>query len=146
MVTRISVLVHCPNHAIIQRAIIQQPFYNVSLQIGNNIKSYLEFFNSKPEIKKSGKGVLVNTTSYLTYPSNPLDISTIPDSPQDMEVKMKSLDAIEAVLGHEMDLNSLKQNTTCKDLNQVSFQLCGHSLFPGRFTDFHSALCFKFCH
>nr|KAG5698630.1 hypothetical protein BaRGS_003144 [Batillaria attramentaria] len=93
------------------------------LRVTDVVQLEYEFIFSKPIINmtgtydpQSGYVPTVYTYSHLSYALNPMDISTVPSSPQQVAVKMKSFLAIQ---------NATKimnpddgGNLTCKDFNQ----------------------------
>lgn len=86
-------------------------------QVTNTILSNLDsFLASKPSLHTAGTIVTVATFTHVNYPSNLLDISTVPSSPQSLMIKMKSREAIQAVSpgSHATAV------PTCKSLNQVN--------------------------
>ncbi|GFS10221.1 hypothetical protein ElyMa_003055700 [Elysia marginata] len=100
--------------------------------INNKILQGFSFLESKPSIEKLGMGAIINTTSLVEYEKNPLDVSLNKESPKEIDVKMKSKDAIKKVLNVTLPeflqaIEVLKldkeKNITCKDLNQLAYQL-----------------------
>ncbi|RUS73106.1 hypothetical protein EGW08_019128, partial [Elysia chlorotica] len=100
--------------------------------INNEILSLLPFLASKPSIQNLGGGAVVNTTALVAYPENPIDVATQMESPVEIGVKMKSREAIRKSLGvtlpgfpqaTEVLKLDAEANITCKDLNQIAFQL-----------------------
>ncbi|CAL1546696.1 unnamed protein product [Lymnaea stagnalis] len=65
----------------------------------NKIDSEAVFLSSKPSLVRSGNDVTIKTTTFLKYETNTLDISTIPESPKEVDIKFKSYEAIQEALG-----------------------------------------------
>ena len=106
--------------------------YLARTAINNRILQLLPFLESKPSIEKLGSGIIINTTARIDYESNPMDVSTHKESPVEIDVKMKSRDAIKKALNvtlpqflQAIEILGLdkENNITCKDLNQIAFHL-----------------------
>uniref|UniRef100_A0A2C9L2H0 Alpha/beta hydrolase fold-5 domain-containing protein n=1 Tax=Biomphalaria glabrata TaxID=6526 RepID=A0A2C9L2H0_BIOGL len=79
------------------------------------------FVVSFPSIARNSTDLVVKTKSFIQYDSNPLDISTTPESPQEVDVKCKSYEAIQSALNVSASLTAA--NTTCRDLNELALNI-----------------------
>ncbi|XP_071104987.1 uncharacterized protein [Haliotis cracherodii] len=94
-----------------------------TLQVVNTVYDSVDFGSSKPKINKTGQDeVVVDTYTHVDLPSNPLDISTNLDSPLQLEVKMKSRDAIvqAATPGASTVTDSAG---SCREINEAATKL-----------------------
>ncbi|XP_072178133.1 uncharacterized protein [Diadema setosum] len=77
-----------------------------------------EFERSKPSVVKGSDGVAIITTrSKVEFPCNPVDISNIMDSADEIAAKMKNQVAIQKFVPGDTYSNS----ATCKEINQAAY-------------------------
>ncbi|XP_067654983.1 uncharacterized protein [Haliotis asinina] len=94
-----------------------------NLQVVNSVYDFAEFGLSRPKVNKTGSDeASVATYTYVDVPSNPMDVSTTPDSALQLEVKMKSREAIAgaATSGGEAVTDSVG---SCREINEAALKL-----------------------
>lgn len=97
------------------------------LQITNKAYDNLfSFVGSKPNIT----GTIGNTDSHNSYPLNPVDVSTIPVSANEIACKMKSLEAITHALNTTV---TSKDAVTCIYVNQILMQAVPSLVTPASY-------------
>ncbi|XP_035828815.1 uncharacterized protein LOC101861622 [Aplysia californica] len=98
------------------------------LTVKNKVASNPAFTINKPEFSRSGDKVSVKTYTLIDYARNPIDVSTIPESPTELSVKLKSYDAIHLFLTG--DRSTGQDDSTCKQLNELAVSIAFDASTP----------------
>ncbi|XP_067654544.1 uncharacterized protein [Haliotis asinina] len=88
-----------------------------TLKISNKEENEYAFLKTSPDIVTN----VVDTVTHVSLPLNPLDVSTNKASPDQLEAKMKTREAVvKSMSGAKPGVGP---TITCKDINKAAFQL-----------------------
>ncbi|XP_050408424.1 uncharacterized protein LOC126823559 [Patella vulgata] len=93
------------------------------LKVGNQEQSEIPFVESKPEVKTLASTEQITTHTHISNPSNIMDVSTVKSSPDSIDAKLKSSDAVAAALPKTVKPPTGPINKTCMDINKAAWNL-----------------------
>ena len=101
------------------------------IQINNQVGRDLWFYSSKPTILNQGDLVTIQTNTLVHYGLSNPGIYSMRESPLEIDMKLKSIEAISEALSDRDDQSSVdkpglslkRAPTTCKSLNQLALDV-----------------------
>ncbi|GFR93458.1 hypothetical protein ElyMa_002644000 [Elysia marginata] len=109
------------------------------IQVNNRAGEFSQFFDSNPTIKTKNNEVVVNTHSRELYriPGRYTNTNTIRESPSELEVKLKSKDAIWKALAllngtdpENIRTSLRREPVSCKSLNELALEVALNHATP----------------
>ncbi|KAK6191736.1 hypothetical protein SNE40_003342 [Patella caerulea] len=92
-----------------------------TLKISNLEETEISFIASQPEAKSLASTEQIKTYTHLSNPSNIMDVSTVKSSPDSIDSKMKSSDAVAAALPKTIKAPTGPIKKTCMDINKAAW-------------------------
>ncbi|KAK3103629.1 hypothetical protein FSP39_020634 [Pinctada imbricata] len=101
-----------------QQMIINAQNPSVNIHISNSERNFAALEFAHPSATFKNNDVSISTYTTVSLPFNPLDVTTGPQSPSQLQAKMKSQDAVKS----KAQNSAFSASATCKEINQAAFQ------------------------